>query len=97
MIWVAVAALLAAGAVVPVVGGWRPGRDRGPRARARSAHALLGHALATGPVPREPERVRAAQERWTTCGGVLAEARTSAQYRLAQRLAQEGLELLRER
>jgi len=97
-LWLIAAALLAAGAVVPAVSGWRPGDSAGPRARARSAHARLGHELATGPVPSGSERERLvaeATERWTTSGGVLAQARSARQFRLAERLAGEGLECLR--
>ena len=91
MTWAVVVALLAAGAVVPV---WlrRPSRTEGPRARARSAHARLLHALETRDAP--PEAVARARERLTTCGALLATARHPRQLRLAEEVADEGLRLL---
>lgn len=99
MIWLAAAgAVLAAGAVVPAVSRWRAGGTDGARARARSEHARLGHALAVSAVPADDHtrsRHEQATERWHTAGGLLAEARTREQCVLAERLARQGLALLR--
>lgn len=91
MIWAVIAGVLVGGAVVPVVGQWRPGRSEGPRARARSAHAELGFALSTAPQGPAADR---AQERFTTAGSLLAQARTRRACALAERVAREGLQAL---
>jgi hypothetical protein len=99
VIWLAAAgAVLAAGAVVPAVSRWRAGGVDGARARARSEHARLGHALAVGAVPADDSarrRHEQATERWHTAGGLLAEARTPEECALAEQCAREGLALLR--
>lgn len=91
MSWVLAGLVLVAGAVGPVLLRHRPGLA-GPRARARSAHARLGHELATSDVP--PGVRAAAEERWTTCGGLLASARTRRELELAEQVASAGLALL---
>lgn len=86
-------ALLAAGALVPVLLQARRQGARGAAARARSAHARLGHVLETaGGV--DPVVHRRGYERWTAAGAVLAQARSAPEFALAERTADEGLALL---
>lgn len=84
--------LLVAGALVPVLMHGR-GATRGAAARARSAHARLGHALATVK-DVDPDVRRTAAERWTAAGAVLAQARSVPDFELAERTADEGLALV---
>lgn len=84
------AALLVAGALVPLLRRG-PGR-RAARARARSAHARLGHLLAT--VDADADTLRRARERWTTAGALLSRARSAEDHALAERTAAEGIALL---
>jgi hypothetical protein len=86
----AAGAVLVAGALVPLL---RRGPGlRAARARARSAHARLGHLLAT--VAADPDTARRARERWTTTGALLAHAATAEDLALAERTAAEGIGLL---
>ena len=87
----AAAAVLVAGAAAPVLLGRDPGR-RAARARARSAHARLGHLLATAGA--DADASRAARERWTTAGALLSRGTSAADLALAERTAQEGVALL---
>lgn len=83
-------AVLAAGALVPLL---RRGPGlRAARAGARSAHARLGHLVAT--VDADPSTIRRARERWTTAGALLARAATAEDLALAERTATEGIALL---
>ena len=84
------AAVLVAGAAVPLLRR-RPGL-RTARARARSAHARLGHLLET--VDVDPATACRARERWTTAGALLSRARSAEDLGLAERTAAEGVALL---
>lgn len=90
LVGAAAAAVLVAGALVPLLRGV-PGR-RAARAAARSAHARLGHLLAT--VDADPDLARRATERWTTAGALLARAGSAEDLALAERTAAEGVALL---
>lgn len=86
----AAAVLLVAGALVPLLRR-DPGR-RAARAAARSAHARLGHLLATADA--DPDAIRRARERWTTAGALLARGASAGDLALAERTAAEGIALL---
>jgi hypothetical protein len=86
----AAAAVLVAGAAVPLLRR-RPGL-RTARARARSAHARLGHLLAAADV--DAARAGRAHERWTTAGALLSRARSAEDLAVAERTAAEGVTLL---
>ncbi|CAM4131508.1 hypothetical protein KIPE111705_42000 [Kibdelosporangium persicum] len=99
-IWIVGAVLLlGAGALVPALLS-RPGHSSDDEAiAARAKHNQLGLHVEVLP-PSGDERVAAllnrARERWITAGGVLAQARTEEEYRLAERICAEGLALVKE-
>ena len=71
-------AVLVAGALVPM--RQRDSGLRTARAVARSAHARLGHLLATA----DADTVRRARERWTTAGAPLSRARSAEDHAPAE-------------
>nr|WP_042195831.1 hypothetical protein [Kibdelosporangium sp. MJ126-NF4]CEL22247.1 hypothetical protein [Kibdelosporangium sp. MJ126-NF4]CTQ93029.1 hypothetical protein [Kibdelosporangium sp. MJ126-NF4] len=102
MTWVLIAGavvLLAAGALVPVWLGRQKHSSNDEAIAARSRHNQLGLHVEVLP-PTADDRVAAllkrARERWVTAGGVLADARTEAEFELAERICLEGLELVAE-
>lgn len=99
-VWLAGAAVLLSGAVLPL---WRlrsTKRSReGAAARIRADASRLEHGLATLPAGGDPvaERlVEEARERWLTTGALLARARGPQEYEVAARTVEEGLRLLAE-
>ena len=90
--------LLAAGALAPMLGTWR---RRGLRSNdeaiaARSRYYQLAHYLESDDADfaRDTEALtllRTARERWNTAGSTLASARSEADFKLAERIAREGL------
>jgi hypothetical protein len=88
VIWLALG-LVATGALAPLVRRRRDHALVGALARARAAHARLGLAVETADAA--PQRLERARERWTTCGGLLATARSARQCAAAERVAEEGL------
>jgi hypothetical protein len=97
-LWVGIAVVVvAAAAIIPVLGGGRRERLRGndEAVAARSLHTMLGHFV-ENPVSTDDEeaaeQLRSAKERWNTAGSVLASAATEDDFRLAEQIAQEGLD-----
>ncbi|HEX2133422.1 MAG TPA: hypothetical protein VHH15_17880 [Actinophytocola sp.] len=100
-VWIVVAvALVAAGALTPVLTGRRRRALRGndEAVAARSRHHQLGHYVEDTVVT--PDRVdderaaallRTARERWLTTGALLANATTEADFTHAEETALQGL------
>ena len=84
-LWIGIAAVVvAAGALLPVLVG-RRNRGSGAEISARKRYELLGSYVADNPSLHE------ARERWDTAGALLASARTTADFALAERICAEGL------
>lgn len=97
--WVLGAVLLVAGAAIPAGWTWHRARMDTAHARALSCYEQLGYAVETT-TTTDPAGTRAlarATERWNSAGAILAQAGTDAEYLIAERTAQQGLELLRQR
>jgi hypothetical protein len=97
-VWITVAVVVVAlAALLPVLAGRRTTRGGGAATSARARYALLGHYV-ENPVPAtDPtadDLLRRATERWHTCGGLLASARSTEDYALAQGVADEGMTLV---
>lgn len=97
-VWIVIAVVVvAAAALVPVLMGRRGARGDGAATSAQARYALLGR-YAENPVaatdPAAEDLLRQATERWHTCGGLLASARSAEDYALAQRVADEGMTLV---
>jgi hypothetical protein len=96
-VWVAIAAaLVAAGALVPALAGRNNRlRSNDEAVAARSRYHKLGHYVEDGGErvddPAAAALLRTARERYHTTGSTLATASTEADYRLAERIAEEGL------
>lgn len=93
-VWIAVAVVVVAGgALVPVLAGRRS--DGGAAAiAARDRYELLGHYVDNPAATTDPETeslLRRARERWNSAGEVLATARSTAEYTLAEQICREGL------
>lgn len=95
--WALGAVLLLAGAAIPAGWSWHRARMDTAHARALSRYEQLGYAVETT-AAADPAGTRAlarATERWNSAGAVLAQARSDADYLIAERTAQQGLEFLR--
>ncbi|OZM71754.1 hypothetical protein CFN78_18150 [Amycolatopsis antarctica] len=100
-IWIGIAvALVAAGALVPVLTGRRKRalRSNDEAVAARSRYHQLGHYVEDTVVaaeqlddPRAAALLRTARERWLSAGAALAGARTEAEFEHAEDVAVEGL------
>lgn len=96
--WALGAVLLLAGAVIPAGLTWHRAWMDTAHARAVSRYEQLGYAVETTRAT-DPSGTRAlarATERWNSAGAVLAQARSDADYLIAERTAQQGLEYLRQ-
>lgn len=93
-LWITFAVLvLAAGAFAPRMFGRQRLRSNDEAIAARSRHNQLGLQVAdVGPA--DDPVLQQARERWVTAGGVLAEARTEDDFKLAMRICVEGLALV---
>lgn len=106
MTWVWIAAgvavvLIAAGALVPVLGGRRDRqlRSNDEAIAARSKYHQLAHYLEVDTTSDADfvgdaealALLATARERWNTAGSTLAAARTEADFELAETVAREGL------
>jgi hypothetical protein len=94
-VWIAVAVVVVVlAALVPVLAGRRSARGGGAATTARARYALLGHYV-ENPVsttdPLAEDLLRQATERWHTCGALLASARSTEDYALAQEIADQGM------
>lgn len=97
-VWITVAVVVVLlAALLPVLAGRRTARGGGAATTAQARYALLGHYV-ENPVPATDataeELLRQATERWHTCGGLLASARSTEDYTLAQGVADEGMTLV---
>jgi len=96
-VWVAIAVVLvAAGALVPVLSGRNNAlRSNDEAVAARSRYHQLGHYVEDGVEQVDDVAaaalLRTARERYDTTGATLAMATTEADFRLAERIAEEGL------
>lgn len=96
MIWIVVAGVvvLVLGALVPVL----LGRSRGAgeaEITARARYAQLGHHVETPASTTDAEAaelLRRGRERWDAAGAALAGAESAEDFRLAERIAAEGLD-----
>jgi len=97
--WILGAVLLLAGAAVPAGWTWHRSRMGTAHARALSCYEQLGYQVeTTSAAGAAGERALArAPERWNSAGAILAQARSDADYAIAERTAQKGLDYLRKR
>jgi hypothetical protein len=99
-LWITLAVVvLAAGALIPAFFGKQRLGSNDEAIAARSRHNQLGLHVET-PEPTDDERVAnllsQARERWVTAGSVLATARSEEDFKLAERICDEGLGLVAE-
>jgi hypothetical protein len=99
-LWVTLAVVMVgAGALIPAYVGKQSLRSNDEAIAARSRHNQLGLHVET-PQPTDDERVSnllsQARERWVTAGSVLADARSEDDFKLAERICDEGLTLVAE-
>jgi hypothetical protein len=97
---VAVVVVLVAGAALPLLSRARRERLRSndEAIAARARHARLGYYVEDpGPVSddRAGELLGKARERWVTCGGLLAKARSEKDFTVAHGVADEGMDCVR--
>ncbi|WP_024877816.1 hypothetical protein [Saccharomonospora piscinae] len=95
-LWLVGPLVLGAGALVPVLLRRRRPDPGGFEVRARAACLRLAHHVEVPPpVPPGDDHtttlLRRATERWHSAGAVLADAATAEEFRLAERIATEGL------
>lgn len=96
--WILGAVLLLAGAAVPAGWRWHRARMDTAHARALSCYEQLGYAVETTTAagPAGTRALARATERWNSAGAILAQARSDADYLIAERTVVQGLECLRE-
>jgi hypothetical protein len=95
-LWITAAVvLIAAGALVPAIFGRQRQRlcANDEAVAARSRHNQLGLHVETL-ASTDDALLRQARERWITAGGVLAKARSAEDFKLAERVCEEGLALV---
>ena len=97
-LWITLAVvILGAGALVPAYYGKQHLSSDDEAIAARSRHNQLGLHVET-PEPTDDEHVATllsqARERWVTAGSVLATARSEEDFKLAERICDEGLALV---
>ena len=94
-LWIVIAvAVVAAGALVPLLGRRDAESEDVAAIVARDRYALLGHYVDNPVATDDPEAealLHQGRERWNSAGGVLASASSAAQFRLAEQIAREGL------
>lgn len=96
-LWIVVAVLvLAGGALIPVFAGrGRGAAGDGPAIAARAVYESLGGQVENPVATTDPAAatlLHQARERWDSAGAILASATSTADFRLAERVAREGLE-----
>lgn len=95
-IWITVAAgVLVVGALVPVLAGRARRADTdAAEISAAQRYELLGHyvenPVATTDATAE-SLLRQGRERWNSAGAILADAKSAADFHLAEQVAREGL------
>lgn len=104
LVIIAVVLVLLVGTALPLLSRRRRERMRSndEAIAARAQHARLGHYVEDpGPISDDRADDRAcdllgkARERWVTCGGLLATARSEQDFTVAQGVADEGMTYVR--
>lgn len=101
LVIIAVVVVLLVGAALPLLSRLRKERLRGndEAIAARARHARLGH-YAEAPEQVADDRagdlLGKAHERWVTCGGLLATARSEKDFTVAHGVADEGMAHVRD-